>query len=155
MRIKIFILAIAPIALSAGCDQNAEMTQQLLEQSRQLTEYQAELDQRIQSERHSLDQQRAELEAERRQIARQRHRDPLIAAGITQAALLIVASLPILLLILLLRAAASEPEDAVLSELLVQELASDAPTLLPAPVIPPPALTSDPQSKLPPPDQHS
>ena len=155
MRIKILIHAVAPIALSAGCDQNAEMTQQLLEQSRQLTAYQAELDQRIQSERHSLDQQRAALEAERRQIAQQRHRDPLIAAGITQAALLIVASLPILLLILLLRAAASEPEDAALSELLVQELASDAPQLLPTPVIRSPTLASDPQSKLPPPDQHS
>ena len=155
MRIKTFILAVAPIALSAGCDPNAEMTQQLLEQSRQLTAYQAELDQRIQSERHSLDQQRAALEVERRQIAHQRHRDPLIAAGITQAALLIVASLPILLLILLLRAAASEPEDAALSELLVQELASDAPTLLPAPVIHPPALESDPQNKLPPPNHHS
>ena len=152
MRIKTFILAVAPIALSVGCDQNAEMTQQLLEQSRQLTAYQAELDQRIQSERHNLDQQRAELEAERRQIAHQRYRDPLIAAGITQAAMLIVASLPILLLILLLRAAASEPEDAALSELLVQELASDAPTLFRAPAIHPSALAADSQSKLPTPD---
>ena len=107
---------------------------------KELTEFQSEIQQGIQSERQSVDRQREELEDERREIAVHRHRDPLIAAGMVQAATLIVAVLPILVLIYLFRAARDEPPEAAVGELLVQEMTSQRPLLLPGPVFHPPAL---------------
>ena len=97
---------------------------------KELTEFQSEIQQGIQSERQSVDRQREELEDERREIALHRHRDPLIAAGMVQAATLIVAVLPILVLIYLFRAARDEPPEAAVGELLVQEMTAERPLLL-------------------------
>ena len=107
---------------------------------KELTEFQSEIQQGIQSERNSVDRQREKLEDERREIATQRHRDPLIAAGLVQAATLIVAGLPILVLIYLFRTARDEPPEAAVGELLIQEMTAEQPLLLPGPVFHPPAL---------------
>ena len=91
----------------------------------ELTEFQSNLEQQIQAERQNVDRQREKLDDERRDIESRRHRDPLIAA-----------SLPIVLLMLLLRAAREEPADAAIGELLIQELTSERPLLLPGPMVP-------------------
>ena len=118
----------------------AESSRKLVEsdaQARQeLTEFQSRIQQDIQAERQGVDRQREELDDERRDIEARRHRDPLIAAGLVQAATLIVACLPIVLLILMLRAACDEPADAAIGELLAQDLTSETPLLLPGPVMP-------------------
>lgn len=105
------------------------------EQAAQHAKLQAEL----QSQQQNVDHQRNALESERREIAERRHRDPLIASGLIQAATLLVASLPLVVLILLIRAARNEPSDVPLGELLVHDLTSEAPLLLSAPIISRPA----------------
>ena len=101
---------------------------------RELAEHDAQLQVQRESERQNLDAQRDALETERREIAKQRHRDPLVAAALVQAATLLVAALPILLLILLVRAARNEPADVPLGDLLIHDLTAEEPLLLPAPL---------------------
>lgn len=119
----------------------SKASQQLVESDaqarRDLAKLQAEVQSQIESERQAVDQERDSLEGERREIARQRHRDPLVAAAVIQAATLLVAVLPIVLILLLLRAARNEPAEVPLAELLVLDLAAEQPLLLPGPVAPP------------------
>ena len=129
----------------------SKASQQLVESDaqarRDLAKWQAEVQSQIESERQAVDQERDSLEGERREIARQRHRDPLIAAALIQAATLLVAVLPIVLILFLLRAAQNEPADVPLAELLMHELSAEQPLLLPGPIAPPAVKT------LPSPDQ--
>lgn len=100
---------------------------------KELVEHQSNVQSHIETQREVVQQQRDSLEGERREIAERRHRDPLIAAGLVQAATLLVAALPILVLILLIRAAQNEPVDVPLGELLTHELVTERPLLLPGP----------------------
>jgi len=99
------------------------------ESRRELVEFQSALQTRIDEERQALDRQRDGLDEERRAIAQQRHRDPLIAAALIQAATLLVAALPVLLIAMLIRGARQEPADTPMGEILVEELRSDRPRL--------------------------
>jgi hypothetical protein len=72
------------------------------------------------------------LEQERREIARQRHRDPIIAAAIDNFGLVIACLLPLLVAVYVIRQMRTqEPDHAAVAELLVLELTSDQPRLLP------------------------
>lgn len=106
---------------------------------REQAEQQAQLQFQLETQRQGLSAQRDALESERREIAQHRYRDPLIAAALVQVATLLIAALPLVLLVLLIRAARSEPTDAPLGELIVHDLTSDVPLLLPAPLREPPA----------------
>lgn len=87
----------------------------------------------IQTERQSIDRQREALESERKVIAEQRHRAPIVAAAITQAGLILACLAPLLLgayVIYTLRRSSNEDEDV--SEVLVRELlAGPSAVLLP------------------------
>ena len=79
---------------------------------------------------------RDQLEAERKQIAEQRHRDPLVAAAIQNVGLIIACLLPLIVCIFVIRQMSRpEPDDAAVAELLVHELVTDQPRLLPGPSI--------------------
>jgi hypothetical protein len=81
---------------------------------------------------------RDELEQERKQIAEQRHRDPIIASSIQTIGLIVACLLPLLVCVYVLRQMnRSDPDDATVAELLVLELVSDEPRLLPGPVLRP------------------
>ena len=67
------------------------------ETRRELVELQQNLQEGVQTERQSLDRQHEEMEAERQVIAHQRHRDPLIAAAIINASVLLACIAPLLL----------------------------------------------------------
>lgn len=97
----------------------------------ELTEMQSRLQQEFEAERRNIDGQRDKLDDERRDIADQRHRDPLIATAILQGTTLLIAALPFVLLLYLMRAARDDPTDAALAELLVHEFSADEPLLLP------------------------
>jgi hypothetical protein len=91
------------LALITGCKEDDQLQRSLQRQAEQivgasrnlveadakareeLIELQQNLQEGVQTERHSLDRQHEELEAERQVIARQRHRDPLIATAIINA----------------------------------------------------------------------
>ena len=100
---------------------------------RELIRAQERLQTQLSSERQNLDCQRGDLESERRELAQQRHREPMLAAAIMQGALVLLAALPLVICALLFRALREEPPDTAVGELLIQELVAEQPLLLPAP----------------------
>lgn len=129
-------------------DQQARQNERLIDQSQQLTEAAKDLvvadaetrqdfvglNRDLQSERASVDRQREDMERERRELAGQRHRDPIIAETIGTVGVLVACFLPLLVCLALLYVASKRSGDAeAVNELLVHELVTDQPTLLPRP----------------------
>jgi hypothetical protein len=89
----------------------------------------------VSGQRKEVDRQRDLLEAERKELAEQRHRAPLVAAAITQAGLLVACLAPLVLcgwLIYSLRHGGEDHTGVV--QLMVDELVTQSPDrLLPAP----------------------
>lgn len=80
----------------------------------------------LHQERSSLDHQHEKRDDERKEIAKQKNRDPIVAAAINGLGVVLACLAPIVLAIFLLRTVhRQEPSDAELAELLVQEMASD------------------------------
>jgi hypothetical protein len=150
------ILPAVLLCALCGCEEDelAKVAREAAEQQRQLAQMQAEvargarqlvesdakargelaaLQRNLQQDQAEIGRQRDQLEADRRQIAEQRHRDPLIAAAITSIGLILACLLPLLLCWALLRRPPVDGEaEAALAEFLVQDLTSDHPVLLPA-----------------------
>lgn len=156
-------IAAALMLLTAGCDEEeskqlAEMAERHLErqaeQDQQMTQLQREvaegarglveadaqsrqemvtLQREVQAERAVVGQQRDLLEGERRELAAQRHRDPLIAAAITSSGLLLACVLPLVLCWYLLAQRIEPADDRAVAEVLLEDLTRDKPALfLPA-----------------------
>ena len=86
----------------------------------------------LNEQRGTIDAGHDALEEERRQIAEQRHRDPIVATSIQTVGLIIACLLPLLVCVFIIRQMSrTEPDDAAVAELLVCELTSDQPRLLP------------------------
>lgn len=101
----------------------------------------------VSQERTSLDRQHEKLDDERKEIAKQRNRDPLVAAAITGFAVVLACLAPIVLAVYLLRTVhRQEPSDAELAELLLQEIASDKSVLFGPVGHGPPCLELEPES---------
>ena len=84
-----------------------------------------------------IDAGRDQLEEERRNLAQQRHRDPIIAAALQSTGVLLACLLPLLLAAYALKQMRQEePDQAAVAELLVYELTSERPLFLPAPIAP-------------------
>lgn len=98
---------------------------------KELVELQSRVQTQIEAQRQVVQQQRDSLEEERRAIATQRHRDPLVAGAIMQAVTLAIAALPIFLLILIIRSMRNEPNEFPLADVLITDLASEQPLLIP------------------------
>ncbi len=119
--------------------QMTQLQQQVAEGSRHLVEADAEtrkelteLQRDLRSDQATVGQQRDSLEVERRQIAAERRWDSMVGPAITGAAILIACVLPLVVCAMLLRALHRfEPSNAVLSEILVEELVSERPRFLP------------------------
>ena len=121
----------------------AEQSKQIAQASRRLIEgdaqarrdllaAQKQLSSELHSERASIDRQREEMEQERRNIAAQRHRDPMIAQAINAVGLTLACLLPLALAAYVIRAVNQDGDDsAALSELLVMEITAERPLLLP------------------------
>jgi TolA-binding protein len=119
----------------------AEGTRRLVEADAEARQELAQLQRGLQEEQAQIGQQRDRLEQERQQIALQRNRDPLVAEAISSVGITIACLLPLGVAALLIwRMRDATEEDAALSQLLVEELASDQPRLLP----PPPPQTPEP-----------
>jgi hypothetical protein len=123
-------------SLTRQAEQNQQMAQQTTQvaqatsqliaadaQARQdLIAAQAQLQHDLQTEREGLERNHGVLQAERKELAAQRHRDPIVAAAIIQAATLLACLLPIVLCFAILRALRHEATDSALDEVLIQEL---------------------------------
>ncbi len=143
-----------------GCEEDElakaarEAAKQSAEQQRQLVQLQAEvarsaselveadskartelaaLQRDLQQDQAEVGRQRDQLEDDRRDVADQRHRDPLVAAAITNIGLILACLLPLLLCVFILRTVRdpATSEDA-LTELLVEEIVAEQPLLLPS-----------------------
>jgi hypothetical protein len=136
--------------------QMARMEHAIAEGSRKLVEADAKARQELTTIQHELrsDQadighQRDQLENERREIATQRNRDPIVAAAITNVGLVLACLLPLLVCIYVLWCVGRKGDsDAAVTDLLVQELVSERPMLLSSPGVAsltasPPAATPD------------
>ena len=120
----------------------AEATQQLVSQDaaarQQLLAAHEKLNTQLQQQRVAIDAGRDALEQERRQLAAERQREPILAASIETLGLILACLFPLALCGLLLwRLGRVEPDDAAVAELLVCELTSDRPRLLPGPLLRP------------------
>lgn len=158
--VRIMIVAML-ILTTIGCDEEenkrlAEMAERHLdrqsEQNRQLTELQREvaagsrhlveadaqtrqeivaLQREVQAERKEVGRQRDLLEDERRDLAAKRRMDPIIAAVITNAGLLLACLLPLVLCWYLLQRRVDPADDRAVAEILLEDLVADRPLLLP------------------------
>eukprot|EP00913_Durusdinium_trenchii_P013430 g12611.t1 len=122
--------------LAEQSKQIVDASQRLVEgdaQSRRdLLEAQKQLTGELHSERAGIDRQREEMEQERRNIAAQRHRDPVIAQAIGAVGLTLACLLPLLLAAYVIRAVNQDGDaSAELGKLLVMEMTAEQPLLLP------------------------
>jgi len=102
----------------------------------------------IQTERSEIGHQRDQLETERREIADSRNRDPIIVTAITRVAFVVISLLPLLICWLLLQQKVEPVDENDIAELLLDDLISSEPRLMP-PALPKPdkrRLTDLPQS---------
>jgi len=104
-----------------------DATGKLVEADAQARRENIQLQHEVQSERLAINQQQDHLEHDRRQIAEQRGRDPIIAESIQSAVALIVAALPLIVCLFLLRGLFQKSDDQVMADVLVEELVSYQP----------------------------
>ncbi len=117
--------------------QMAELQKQVAEGSRQLAESDAKARENLTAMQHDLQTAQAEighqrdlLEEDRREIAAQRQRDPIVASVILDIGIILACLLPLALCVYVLRAACRAGEsDSAVAELLVQELVASEPRL--------------------------
>jgi hypothetical protein len=133
-------------AVVAESHQLAEAAKQLItrdaEARRELIAAQADMTSQLNQQQSALHTGHDRLEQDRREIASQRHRDPIIAAVIHNCGLVIACLLPLLVAVLVIRQMQSqEPDHAAVAELLTLELTSDEPRLLLGPQQRPTRLT--------------
>ena len=110
--------------------QMLEMQQEVAAGSRELVEADARAREELVAQQSGLNQQRDQLEQERKAIATQRYRDPLIAAVITHLGLLTLCLLPLVICWQLLKQPVEPVSDQELSEILLNDLVSPEPQFL-------------------------
>ena len=109
-----------------------ELVQHDAEARRELIAAQTELTSQLNSQQSSVYAGHEQLEQDRREIADQRHRDPIVAAVIQNFGLVIACLLPLLVSVFVIQQMQSqEPDHAAVAELLTLELTSEQPRLLP------------------------
>ena len=128
--------------------QLAEAAKELVEHDaearRELIAAQTELTSQLNEQQSAIYSGHEQLEQDRRLIAEQRHRDPIVAAVIQNSGLVIACLLPLLVAVFVIRQMQSqEPDHAAVAELLTLELTSEQPHLLPGPHLRPDKLTHD------------
>ena len=114
-------------------EQVAEGTKQLVARDAEARREWIELRRELQVNLAEVGQQRDALESERRAIAAQRQRDPILAAAIESCGLIVACLVPLLAAVYALRKSAEEPLDARAATQLIHELQRRHPTALAAP----------------------
>ena len=155
MNRALFAVAVGPfVLLAAGCDDGSERlarfaqesARQQAEQNREMAKLNREVAQShqeliglgrgLEKQQVKVNDQRDLLESERRGIAKQRHRDPIIAAAINSVGVVLACLAPLALAGYLLYCLRDQKEDQLVAEILIQEMVSAEPRLLPAPPAP-------------------
>lgn len=98
----------------------------------ELLDAQKHLQSELNQQHTSIDASRSKLEQERRTIAEQRYRDPVVADSIQSTGLLVACCLPLVVCVYLIKQLSTDDSDeTALAEMLVLEFAADQPLLLP------------------------
>ena len=136
------VAELATQQLERQVDQNrrmSELQREVASGSRELVEADAKarqemtiLQREIQSEQNEIGRQRDVLETERREIADSRNRDPIIATAITRVAMVVISLLPLLICWLLLQQKVEPTDKNEITELLLDDLVSAEPLLMPS-----------------------
>jgi hypothetical protein len=118
------------------------------EARRELIAAQQELTSQLNGQQSAIHTGHQQLEQDRREIAEQRHRDPIVAAVIQDFGLAIACLLPLLVAVFVIRQMHSqEPDHAAIVELLTLELTSEEPRLLAGSIVTRRALSSPEQDE--------
>jgi hypothetical protein len=127
--------------LDRQAEQNRQMTElqrQVAEGANRLVEADAKareelvaLQRELQADHAAVGRQRDQLEEERRELAAKRRLDPIVAAAITNVGLLLACALPLALCWYLLHPRVQPADDHAVAEILLQDLVTDRPLLLP------------------------
>jgi leucyl-tRNA synthetase len=111
-----------------------ELVEHDAEARRELIAAQTELTSQLNEQQSTIYTGHERLEQDRREIAEQRHRDPIVAAVIQNFGLVIACLLPLLVAVMVIwQMQSQEPDHAAVAELLTLELTSEEPLLLPGP----------------------
>ena len=116
--------------------QQAEQNREMSELNREVAQTHQELiglQHDLEGQQAEVNHQRDQLESERREIAKQRHRDPIIAAAINNVGLVLACLVPLALAGYLLYCLRDQSDDQAVGEILIEELVSEQPALLPPP----------------------
>lgn len=109
-----------------------KLVEQDAEARRELIAAQQKLQSELHQQQSTVDAHRKGLEDERRQMALQRGRDPIVASAITNSGLLLACVLPLVVCVLVIRQLNhQQPDDAAVAELLLLEATQQKSTLLP------------------------
>jgi len=124
---------------AAQSQQMAQLQQEVAQGARELVEADSSareeivsLHRDIQAERTEIGRQRDHLEEDRRRLADQQHRDPIIAATIVQVGMVVACVLPLILCWYLLHREPAQADDAAVAEVFIEDLTAEAPLLLSA-----------------------
>jgi hypothetical protein len=138
------IAAVANAAAERQAQQSTEMAKahgHLTQGARELVESAARSQESLVTIQRELETQQTEvghqrdlLEQERRTIATQRRTDPVIANAVLQLGLLLICSLPLVICWYVLRSPGTVDADRLVNEILIEELTTAQPRLLPGPV---------------------
>ncbi|MCA9123918.1 MAG: hypothetical protein H6822_30175 [Planctomycetaceae bacterium] len=108
-----------------------EGTQKLVEADAQARRDFLELEGKLDEQRVEVGRRHDELEDERREIAKQRYRDPIVANALIAAATLLACLLPMLLAGWLLRSQLDETAEHTATEMLLEEITATRSGLVP------------------------
>lgn len=134
-------LLLLTLVLTSGCEREKEPT----EPSQQFMQIQAdqnrrlvELQNQVQAQHAEIHRQRDALEKERRELAAQRVRDPIVADSIFSIGTLLACLTPILLAWALLKRGDPGTDSEVIAETLIRDVSAGSQSILiPALVAPP------------------
>jgi len=123
-RIFLVVTALFLSGCAAGCRDDEVLSQMIAKN--------AELQQSLHEERVMVSRQRDQLEKDRKTLAAQRHRAPIIAAAITHVGMTVACLMPLLVCWWLLRQYLDVPQDQIIADAIILDLVADKPLLLPS-----------------------
>ena len=130
---RIRSLLLLALVLTSGCEReeaeaesSREFVQIQADQNRRLVELQNQ----VQAQHVEIGRQRDALEKERRELAAQRHRDPVVAESIFSIGTLLACLCPILLAWVLLNRADPGTDSEVIAETLIRDVSSGPSSIL-------------------------
>jgi hypothetical protein len=148
LRLAMALVAMTGCVLLVGCDEDKRVVEIAVESAKRQAAQDVEMarlnreiaegskrlvqaNNQLLTSQHNLDDQRGQLETERRSLADERHRESVLGPIISTGGWLVVGSLPLILCWYLLHGLHRGGEDAEVGHLLIEEIVSDQPTLLP------------------------